>query len=62
MGAVHVEIEHLLNEDSIRNPGYFAFANTLMLLCWKHYTAVCSWGGSVCENEISWISYVTFIQ
>ena len=37
MGAVHAEIEHLLKESNIRNPGYFVFAHTSMLLCWKHY-------------------------
>ena len=25
MGAVHAEIEHLLKESNIRNPGYFCF-------------------------------------
>ena len=25
MGAVHAEIEHLLKESNIRNPGYFVF-------------------------------------
>ena len=34
MGA---EIEHLLKDNNIRNPGYFVFANTSILLCWKHY-------------------------
>ena len=37
MGGVHAEIEHLLKESNIRNPGYFVFANTPMLLCWRHY-------------------------
>ena len=32
ISAVHAEIEHLLNESSIRNPGYFVFANVSMLL------------------------------
>ena len=35
--AVNAEIEHLLKESNIRKPGYFVFANTSMLLCWKHY-------------------------
>ena len=59
MGAVHAEIEHLLKESNIRNPGYFVFANTSMLFVGS---TLCSWGGSVCENEITWISYVTFSQ
>ena len=33
MGAVHAEIEHLLKESNIRNPGYFVFANTSMFFC-----------------------------
>ena len=37
MGAVHAEMEHLLTESNMRNQGYFVFANTSMLLCWKHY-------------------------
>ena len=28
IGAVNAEIEHLLNESNIRNPGYFVFTNT----------------------------------
>ena len=37
MGAVHAEVEHLLNGCSVGGPGCFVFANTSMLLCWKHY-------------------------
>ena len=37
MVAVHAEIEHLLKEGNIINPGCCFFANTSMLLCWKHY-------------------------
>ena len=33
MSAVRAGIEHLLKESNIRNPGYFVFANTSMLLC-----------------------------
>ena len=51
MGAVHAEIKHLLKDSNVRNPGHFVFANTSMLL-----------GGSVCENELTWICHVTFIQ
>ena len=36
MGVCHAEIELLLKESNIRNPSYFVFANTSMLLCWKH--------------------------
>ena len=32
-GAVNAEIEHILKESNIRNPGYFVFSNTSMLLC-----------------------------
>ena len=32
IGAGNVEIEHLLKENNIRNPGYFVFANISMLL------------------------------
>ena len=31
IGAVNAEIEHLLKENNIRNPGFFVFANTSML-------------------------------
>ena len=31
IGAVNAEIEHLLKESNIRNPGCFVFANTSML-------------------------------
>ena len=37
IGSVNAEIEHLLYENNIRNPGYFVFANTSMLLFWKYY-------------------------
>ena len=50
-------IEHLLKESNtvmMRTPGYFVFANISMSLCRKYYY-ICSWGGSVCENEITWI-------
>ena len=33
-----------------------------LLQCYCDGTTICSWGGSVCENEITWIPYVTFIQ
>ena len=59
MGAVHAEIEHLLKESNIRNHGYFVFAN---IQCYCVGNTLCSCGGSVCENEITWVSYVTFIQ
>ena len=34
MGAVNTvtEIDHLLKENNIRNPGYFVFANTLNIV------------------------------
>ena len=33
MGAVKAEIEYLLKESNIRNPGYFVFANNSMFVC-----------------------------
>ena len=59
LGAVHAKIEHLLKESNIRNAGYFVFANTSVLLCWKHYMFM---GRKCLQNELTWISYVTFIQ
>ena len=47
MGAVYAEIEHLLKESNIRNPGYFVFANTSMLLCWKQSEALYVHGAEV---------------
>ena len=59
LGAVNAEIEHLLKESYIRNPGYFVFTNTSMLLRWKHYMFM---GRKCLQKEITWIPYVTFIQ
>ena len=56
LGAVHAEIEHLLKESNIRNPGYFVFANTSMFLCWKHYMFM----GRKClrkQNNLDFICY-----
>ena len=57
MGVVHAEIEHLLKESNKINSGYFVFANTSILLCWKHYIFM---GRKCLRNEITWISYVMF--
>ena len=56
MGAVSAEIEHLLKKRNIRNPGYFVFANTTMLLFWKDYTFI----GRKClrkRNNIDFVCY-----
>ena len=37
-----------------------SFSQTLQ--CYCDGSTICSWDGSVCENEITWILYVTFIQ
>ena len=52
-----------MKESNMRNPGYFVFTNTSMLLKYCVGSTICSWGGSVCENEVTWISYMyaTFI-
>ena len=57
---MNAEIEHLLKESNIRNPGYFVFANTSLLF--RKYYSIWSWGGNVCKNEITWIPYVIFKQ
>ena len=37
IGAVNTEVEYFLKESNIRNPGYFVFGNTSLLLYWKYY-------------------------
>ena len=48
---------YVLKESNIRNPGYFVFAT---LQCYCVGRTICSWGGSVCENEIIRIPYVRY--
>ena len=57
VSAVNAEIEHLLKESNIRSPGYFVFANTQMLLCWKYYM----FKGRKCLRKRNNLD-VTFIQ
>ena len=52
-----MSIEHLLKESNIP---VISFSQTLQCYCVG--STICSWGGSVCENEITWIPHVTFIQ
>ena len=62
MGAVHAEIEHLLKERNIRNSGRILFSQTLQCYCVGSSICLSGGGGGVCAYEITWISYVTFIQ
>ena len=61
MGGVRAEIEHLLRESNIRNPGLLIlFSQTHQCYCVGG--TICSWVGNGCKNEMTWISFVTFIQ
>ena len=63
MGAIHAEIEHLLKESNIRNPGYFLFANTSMFFNVIVLESLYVHGSKVfAKTKNKWISYVTFIQ
>ena len=53
IGAGSAEIEHLLNERSIRNQSYFVFANTSGKLFFSELLSQQHW--SVCKNEINGI-------
>ena len=53
--AVIAEIEYLMKES---NEILFSQA----IQCYCDGSTICSLGVSVCENEITWIPYVTFVQ
>ena len=51
MDAVNIEIEHLLKDIPV-----ILFSQTLQCYCVG--SIICSWDGSVCENEITWIFFI----
>ena len=60
MGAVHAEIEHLLKERNIRNPGRILFSQTLQCYCVGSSICLSGGGGGGClriRNNLDFLCY-----